>query len=122
PPTQKRAASREGGRRKGEPRASQGTRDRSRPLARAGRAVRRFDGGGAKTTATIELSGPVQCLIVYSGVPRAPTAQRGEKFGTRSIAFKLLRPSEGKYLEQNDKPARHPLFDCTLPLGAGESN
>jgi hypothetical protein len=80
------------GRREGEPRAAQGTRDRNRPLARAGGATRRFDGGGVKTTATIELSGPVRCLIVYSGVPRAPTAQNDEKFGTRPTAFKLLRP------------------------------
>jgi hypothetical protein len=84
--------------------------------------MRRFDGGGVKTTATIELSGPVRCLIVYSGVPRAPTAQSDEKFGTRPTAFKLLRAGEPKYREQNDKPAPHGLFVALLPTSTGESN
>jgi hypothetical protein len=84
--------------------------------------MRRFDGGGVKTTATIELSGPVRCLIVYSGVPRAPTAQSDEKFGTRPTAFKLLRPGEAKHRERNDKSASRGLFVSLSPPSAGESN
>src|SRR5207248_141069 len=79
-------------RRRGEPPGSEGGHGRSRPEERGGSARRRrCEAGNARTTATIELSGPARCLSAYDYVPSSPTAQTGEKFGATLAAFKSVR-------------------------------
>jgi len=47
--------------------------------------------------ATIEPSGFVRSLIRLQCVPKAPTAQTGEKFGAMAAAFKMRSRSAAKY-------------------------